>query len=89
VQVHFTVPPALAPPPAAGHIRAMDPAAIATPCIKVCVIDGESGLCLGCQRTLAEVANWTGFSDAERAEIMAALAARRARIRPEKLALFG
>ena len=34
----------------------MDPAPIATPCIKVCVIDGESGLCLGCQRTLAEVA---------------------------------
>jgi predicted Fe-S protein YdhL (DUF1289 family) len=72
----------------------MDPAApaptpIATPCTKVCVIDGESGLCLGCQRTLAEVANWVRFSDAERAEIMAALAARRSRIRPEKLALFG
>jgi predicted Fe-S protein YdhL (DUF1289 family) len=61
---------------------------IATPCIKVCVVDGESGLCLGCQRTLAEVAAWTRFSDAERQAIMAELPARRGRIRPEKLALF-
>jgi predicted Fe-S protein YdhL (DUF1289 family) len=74
-----------------GHLRWMESAArpIETPCVKVCVVDGESGLCLGCQRTLAEVAAWTRFSDAERAEIMAALPARRNRIRPEKLALFG
>ena len=65
------------------------PQPIATPCVSVCVVDGESGLCLGCQRTLAEVAAWTRFSDAERAAIMAALPARRSRIRPEKLALFG
>ncbi len=64
------------------------PPPIATPCVKVCVVDGESGLCLGCQRTLAEVAGWSRFSDAERAEIMAALPARRSRIRPDKLALF-
>ena len=65
------------------------PAPIATPCIKVCVIDGESGLCLGCQRTLPEVASWSRLTDAERAAIMAGLAERRSRIRPEKLALFG
>ena len=67
----------------------MQAAPIATPCVKVCIVDGESGLCLGCYRTLAEVAGWTGFSDAERAAIMAGLDARRGRIRPEKLALFG
>jgi hypothetical protein len=65
------------------------PQPIASPCVNVCVVDGESGLCLGCQRTLAEVAGWTRFSDAERAAIMAGLAGRRSRIRPEKLALFG
>lgn len=43
---------------------------------------------MGCYRTLSEVAGWTGLSDAERAAIMAGLASRRARIRPEKLALF-
>ena len=62
---------------------------IATPCVKVCLIDGESGLCLGCQRTLPEVARWTKLTDAERAEIMATLPGRRACIRPEKLAMFG
>jgi hypothetical protein len=65
------------------------PPPIATPCVKVCVVDGESGLCLGCLRTLAEVAAWGRLSDAERAQIMAGLAARRSRVRPEKLALFG
>ena len=62
---------------------------IATPCIRICVIDGESGLCLGCQRTLNEVANWARLTDAERAEIMAGLPQRRGSIRPEKLAIFG
>ena len=62
---------------------------IATPCVKICVIDGESGLCLGCLRSLTEVAAWGRFTDAERADITAALPDRRGRIRPEKLALFG
>jgi predicted Fe-S protein YdhL (DUF1289 family) len=64
------------------------PPPIETPCIKVCIVDGESGLCLGCQRTLREVAGWRAYSDAERREIMAELPQRRSRIRPEKLALF-
>jgi uncharacterized protein len=82
---------ALASPPGLGHLRGMDETRppIATPCIKVCLIDGESGLCVGCQRTLPEVASWGRLSDAERAEIMAKLPDRRGRIRPEKLAMFG
>jgi predicted Fe-S protein YdhL (DUF1289 family) len=64
------------------------PAPIRTPCIKVCVVDGESSLCLGCFRTLAEVAGWARFSDAEREAIMAELPERRGRIRPEKLGLI-
>ena len=64
------------------------PAAIKTPCIKVCVVDGESGLCLGCYRRLSEVAQWTRFTDAEREAILAALPDRRSLIRPEKLAMF-
>ena len=65
------------------------PSPIVSPCVKICLVNGESGLCLGCQRTLLEVARWSRLTDAERAEIMAALPARRTRIRPEKLALFG
>ena len=65
-----------------------EPRVIATPCVKICLIDGESGLCVGCQRTLTEVASWSRLSDDERAEIMAQLPERRVRIRPEKLAMF-
>lgn len=64
------------------------PAPIKTPCIKVCVVDGESGLCLGCYRKLSEVAAWARLSDDERDTILADLAGRRALIRPEKLAMF-
>lgn len=63
------------------------PAPIRTPCVKVCVVDGESGLCLGCYRTLQEVASWARFSEAERDRLMDELPMRRDRIRPEKLGL--
>ena len=36
------------------------PRAVATPCVMVCAVDGESGLCLGCFRTLREIACWRG-----------------------------
>lgn len=44
-----------------------------TPCIKVCVIDPGSQLCVGCARTLAEIAAWGSLSDDERARIMTEL----------------
>jgi predicted Fe-S protein YdhL (DUF1289 family) len=65
------------------------PAPIKTPCVKVCVVDGESGLCMGCYRKLNEVAGWAKLSDAERETIMGELRGRRSLIRPEKLAMFG
>ncbi len=64
------------------------PAPIKTPCIKVCVVDGESGLCMGCYRRLSEVAGWVKLTDAERDAVMAELPARRSLISPEKLAMF-
>ena len=64
------------------------PRPIVTPCIKVCAVDGQSGYCLGCQRTLPEIAQWTRLDDATRAAIMADLPARRAKIAPEKLGLL-
>jgi len=64
------------------------PPPIKTPCIKVCVVDGESGLCLGCYRRLNEVATWARLTDDERDRILAELPDRRSLIRPEKLAMF-
>ncbi len=61
------------------------PTAVATPCVQVCIVDGQSGLCLGCFRTLGEIGGWTGFSDERRAALMAELPGRRGQISPEKL----
>ena len=60
---------------------------VVTPCIKVCVVDGPTGLCLGCFRTLSEIAGWAGLAAERRAEIMAELPERRSRIDPKKLGL--
>lgn len=49
---------------------------IETPCIKVCMLDARSRLCLGCGRTVDEIARWTTMSDAERAHVMAELPGR-------------
>ncbi len=51
-------------------------APIKTPCVKVCVVDGQTGNCLGCGRTLGEIARWARFSDEERDRVMAALPGR-------------
>jgi hypothetical protein len=64
------------------------PASPSTPCIKVCIVDGESGLCMGCFRSLPEVGRWSRMSEEERVRIMAGLDERRSRIRPEKLTLL-
>ena len=49
---------------------------ISTPCIKVCAVSGQTGLCIGCGRTLAEIAGWGGMSEPERQQIMAELPLR-------------
>ena len=53
------------------------------------MVDGTSGLCLGCFRTLPEIAGWSRFSDTERAQLMAELPDRKGRIAPEKLGIIG
>jgi hypothetical protein len=56
-----------------------DPAPISTPCIKVCIVDGKNGLCVGCGRTLAEIAAWGGMDEERRHAIMASLPERLSR----------
>jgi hypothetical protein len=51
---------------------------IETPCIAVCMIDPRSSLCLGCGRTLPEIARWHRIERAERLAIMESLPARMA-----------
>lgn len=44
-----------------------------TPCIAVCFIDPKSKLCLGCGRTLPEIARWHKMDSNERLDVMATL----------------
>ncbi len=51
-------------------------AAIPSPCIKVCAVDGETGWCLGCGRTLTEIGGWVKLGETGRAEVDKKLPAR-------------
>ena len=53
---------------------------IASPCVKVCVMDAERRYCAGCLRTLAEIARWGEMTDTERTDVVAQLPARRSGI---------
>jgi predicted Fe-S protein YdhL (DUF1289 family) len=57
---------------------------IETPCNKVCAVDPVSTLCVGCGRTVAEIAGWIGFTADERARIMAELPQRLATLQGNK-----
>ncbi|MCE7027635.1 DUF1289 domain-containing protein [Jiella avicenniae] len=47
--------------------------AIESPCIRICSIDPATELCLGCGRTIEEIAGWASFSPQTRRTIMARL----------------
>jgi predicted Fe-S protein YdhL (DUF1289 family) len=47
-----------------------------SPCIKLCQMDPARGVCLGCCRTLDEIAGWGAMSEDQRDRIMAELPGR-------------
>jgi predicted Fe-S protein YdhL (DUF1289 family) len=49
-----------------------------SPCVKVCQLDHAQGVCVGCLRTLNEIAGWGQMSGDERRRIMADLPKRQA-----------
>jgi hypothetical protein len=69
--------------PADSALRRM---MIESPCNKICTLDARSGLCLGCSRSVEEIARWTAMSAAERARVMAELPARLAASQSERAA---
>ena len=64
------------------------PAPVESPCNSVCRMDEQSGWCLGCYRTLDEIAAWSLMEDAARRAVRDQLQARRRsarQTRPEPL----
>jgi uncharacterized protein len=51
-------------------------APIETPCTQVCIVHPTLGLCIGCGRSIDEIARWADCDAGARAHIMAQLPAR-------------
>lgn len=53
---------------------------VQSPCIKICVIHPEERLCVGCLRSIDEIASWSRLSVAERQAVLDDLPARLPRL---------
>lgn len=60
----------------AWRVAAGDVAAVPSPCISVCRMDMDTGLCEGCLRTLDEIAAWGRMTEDDKREVWAQLAKR-------------
>ena len=58
-------------------IQEQKPPSAPSPCINVCILDAENGLCHGSFRTLAEISIWSQASNEEKWSILLAVTRRR------------
>lgn len=49
---------------------------VASPCVNVCALSTDGRYCLGCFRSLEEIARWSSLDDAARRAVLAACEAR-------------
>ncbi len=43
---------------------------VPSPCISICQMSPKTGLCVGCLRTIDEIANWSILPDDEKLKIL-------------------
>ncbi|MEO7253613.1 MAG: DUF1289 domain-containing protein [Casimicrobium sp.] len=53
---------------------------VPSPCVQICIIEPEDGLCVGCARTLDEIAGWGVMSNEARRAVVRSLSLRRAQV---------
>jgi predicted Fe-S protein YdhL (DUF1289 family) len=51
---------------------------LTSPCVGVCQINAKTKFCIGCWRTLREVAHWSRYEDEEKRAVLVALRDRQA-----------
>ena len=56
---------------------ARTPQLVPSPCNSICRMDPSTGWCLGCARTLPEIAAWAGLDDEGKRQVWALLPERR------------
>ena len=59
-----------------GIVEIVPVRAMSSPCVNICQIDEATGWCIGCRRTIDEIACWTAGSDTWRDQVIAALPTR-------------
>jgi uncharacterized protein len=57
---------------------------VESPCVKICVVHPEVGLCMGCYRTVDEIAAWSCMTPEARRAVMSELPARAPRLAPTR-----
>jgi predicted Fe-S protein YdhL (DUF1289 family) len=55
-----------------------------SPCVNICVIHPQEGICVGCYRTLTEIAQWAGMNDDSRRAVLAELPERKPRLKKRR-----
>lgn len=49
-----------------------------SPCVKICVVNPETGLCIGCRRSVEEISRWARMTADERRAVIGSLPGRNA-----------
>ncbi|MFL9983710.1 DUF1289 domain-containing protein [Paraburkholderia sediminicola] len=57
---------------------------VPSPCIDICKIDGNTGLCIGCLRTRDEIRGWKNMPDDLRLQMIDELSLRRVELETGK-----
>jgi len=50
---------------------------VPSPCVNVCQMHPENNYCVGCLRTIDEIANWLDMRNKEKVEVLAKIEQRR------------
>lgn len=53
---------------------------VQSPCVKLCVIHPEASICVGCHRSLDEIARWSRMTQDERIAVMTQLPGRKGQL---------
>ena len=57
---------------------------IDSPCVKVCVVHPKARICMGCFRSLDEIAQWSQMTDEDRTRVKSELSARAQQLRGKR-----
>ena len=59
------------------------PSNIESPCVEICQLDPDQGLCVGCFRTMSEISAWAEMSNSEKSDTLRSAKERQALMLPD------